>query len=191
MPHNWSLEEEEEEEEEQSASCTAGSYRQSSFWSLEEEEERSAREVALPDPRDSPHSEAGAEPKGGCTAGSGGGVGGARGAALPDPRDCRHSGASRRRRRRSRTQVEAALPDPPDSLHSGAWSPYMQVCGEVSFLGVSKDIEGCWKATFLGMSKLIWEVEGSGGVLESDFSDDVQANFGGCGEWRKAGERLF
>ena len=100
MPHNWSLE---EEEEEQSASCTAGSYRQSSFWSLEEEEERSAREVALPDPRDSPHSEAGAESKGAAlpdrrTLKPGGGVGGARGAALPDPRDSPHSEAWRRQR---------------------------------------------------------------------------------------------
>ena len=59
--------------------------------------------------------------------------------------------------------MEAALPDPPDSLQSGAWSPYMQVCGEVSFLGMSKDM-------------LVFPVYR--GVLESDFSGDVQANFG-------------
>ena len=40
-------------------------------------------------------------------------------------------------------------------------------------------MEECWKATFLRMSKLIWEVEGSGGKLESDFSEDVSANLGG------------
>ena len=57
--------------------------------------------------------------------------------------------------------MEAALPDPPDSPHSGTWSPYMQVCGEVSFLGMSKDM-------------LVVPVYG--GVLESE---DVQANLGG------------